>query len=320
MFAIPSHGELYAAVDVEQAARFLTGQFGPHVRDLVRIGHGEWSRAFSYRLGRKQFVIRFSAVDEDFAKDERVSQFRSTALPAPRMVARGEAFGGYFAITERVAGSYLDVLSGRRVRGILPSLFATLDAVREVDVSSSAGYGVWRADGNAPHPTWRSALLAAGDEQPGSRVHGWKARLLAFPERARAFEQAVAALSGLVHFCPEARHLIHSDLLHYNVLVRGRRVTALLDWGSALYGDFLYDIAWLSFWSPWYPAWRGVDVAAEARRHYAAISLEIPHVAERLRCYAIHIGLDGQAYSAFRGRWDDVDATARRTRAMIDAV
>jgi thiamine kinase-like enzyme len=41
-------------------------------------------------------------------------------------------------------------------------------------------------------------------------------------------------------------HLVHSDLLHYNVLVAADRVTAVLDWGSSLYGDFLFDLAWLS--------------------------------------------------------------------------
>src|SRR5581483_8271453 len=130
------------------------------------------------------------------------------------------------------------------------------------------------------------------------------------------FVQALAHLRALLPFCPEHRHLIHSDLLHYNVLVEGTRITAVLDWGSSLYGDYLYDIAWLCFWQPWFPAWAAIDFRHEALRHYAAIRLDVPHFDERLRCYQFHIGLSAQAYCAFRGRWTDVADIARRTLAV----
>jgi hygromycin-B 4-O-kinase len=70
------------------------------------------------------------------------------------------------------------------------------------------------------------------------------------PERARPFDAAVARLKDMVASCPEERHLIHSDLLHYNVLVAGDQISAVFDWGCALYGDLLYDVAWLTFWAP----------------------------------------------------------------------
>ena len=50
----------------------------------------------------------------------------------------------------------------------------------------------------------------------------------------------------------QERHLIHSDLLNYNVLVADGRISAVIDWGCAMYGDFLYDLAWFEFWAPWY--------------------------------------------------------------------
>ncbi len=80
-----------------------------------------------------------------------------------------------------------------------------------------------------------------------------------------------------------------------------------------MYGDFLYDVAWFLCWSPWYPRWRRIDIAGEAARHYASIGLEVPHFAERLICYQIHIGLAAQAYNAFKGRWAALEETARRT-------
>jgi hygromycin-B 4-O-kinase len=127
------------------------------------------------------------------------------------------------------------------------------------------------------------------------------------------FEEAYRRLQVLADRIPEERHLIHSDLLHYNVLVEADRVTGVLDWGCAMYGDFVYDLAWLCFWQPWYPAWQHIDFRAEAVRHYASIGLDVPHFEERLRCCQIHIGLAGQAYMAYAGHWTDLQATARRT-------
>ena len=80
-----------------------------------------------------------------------------------------------------------------------------------------------------------------------------------------------------------------------------------------MYGDFVFDVAWLTFFQPWYPAWSDLDFAAEAARHYARIGLDVPGFAERLRCYEIFIGLDDQAYCAFKGRWAQLEAVARRT-------
>ena len=83
-----------------------------------------------------------------------------------------------------------------------------------------------------------------------------------------------------------------------------------------MYGDFLYDVAWFSFWSAWYRAWDGIDFAQEAKHHLQSIDLTVPDFEERLRCYELHIGLGGQAYCAFAGHWVDLEWTAQRTLAV----
>lgn len=202
------------------------------------------------------------------------------------------------------------------MRATLPSLLAALDAARGVDLSATAGYGGWGADGTTPYPSWRAALLDVAADRPGDRIHGWRARMAGSTVGTGPFEEALGHLESLIAACPEERHLIHSDLLHYNVLVADGHIAAVLDWGCSLYGDFLYDLAWFAFWSPWYPAWHGIDFQHEAARHFAAIGLDVPQFDERLRCYQVHIGLDAQKYNAFKGRWGELDATARQTLAV----
>ena len=127
------------------------------------------------------------------------------------------------------------------------------------------------------------------------------------------FDEAYGHLQELLVHVPEDRHLIHSDLLHFNVLVEGDRITGVLDWGCALYGDFLYDLAWFCFWQPWYPAWRGIDFHAHYLRHCAAIGLDVPRFDERLLACQFHIGLASQAYQAYAGDWTNLQDTTRHT-------
>jgi hygromycin-B 4-O-kinase len=311
---------LTVIADVARVEAFLATRFGSDTSDVAPLGMGVWSKAFAFRRAGRDYVIRFGAHQEDFRKDRLAARYAGPALPIPRVVEIGEAFGGTYAISERVFGTYIDDVDEAQMRALLPSLFAALDAARLADLSGTTGYGGWDADGTAPYPSWRSALVDVANDRPTDRIHGWRERLAASPVGVGPFEEAYRHLLALADQVPEERHLIHSDLLHYNVLVEADRITGVLDWGCAMYGDFLYDLAWLCFWQPrqgandvWYPAWPRIDFRAEAARHYAAFGLDVPHFAERLRCCQIHIGLAGQAYQAYAGDWADLQDTAQHT-------
>lgn len=62
---VPTPGGVSAA----QAAAFLLTRFGPDIRDVTSIGYGEWSKAYAFRRGGADFIARFGAFQEDFAKD-----------------------------------------------------------------------------------------------------------------------------------------------------------------------------------------------------------------------------------------------------------
>lgn len=302
-------------VSALQAQEFLLEHVGRDVREVSAVGHGEWSKAFTFARSSGAFVVRFSPFQDDFLKDQIAAGWRSAALPIPPILELGSAFDGFYAIAPRAEGAFLDDLDAAQMRALLPALFGALDEARLVDLSASSGYGMWNPRQIAPHPSWRAALLDIANDRPGSRCHGWRARLVESPTGSDPFDLAFERLQTLVEACPEERHLLHGDLLNYNVLVGEHGLSAVIDWGNSLYGDFLYDVAWLAFWAPWYPAWSGIDFIAEATRHYAAIGLDVPRLHARLQCYLVHIGLDSQAYNAWKGevRWPALEATARRT-------
>ena len=297
--------------DGEAAHRdFLRERFGPTAH-IAAMRPGEWSAVYSVRTSDADVVARFGAYDEDFEKDSYVARYSSAALPIPPVLEWGPALGDFYAVAPRMRGEHIDGLDETRMRRVLPSLFAAQDAMRAIELPAGSGYGGWRANGRTTHPSWREFLLGFFNEPATRGAPGWRELLQDLPAIVAAFEEGYARLVQMVEYCPEERALFHDDLVNRNVLVDGDRISAVLDWGSSKYGDFLYDIANLVFYRPWFPAWRNIDFAAEARSHYDAIGLAVPQFEERLSCYCLRIALDGVAYSAFRKRWDEVELRAR---------
>lgn len=317
---------------IDQATAFLLDRFGPSVAGVEPIGRGEWSRAFAFSADGNDLVARFGDHVEDFRKDELAARFRSPNLPIPRILEIGEALGGWYAVSERARGRFLDGLSVPELRATLPLLFATLDAMRSADLFTTTGFGFWGVDGNGVFPSWREALLGVAVEWSGSRLGDWRRDLIASPTGIELFDEAAERLRELVERCPEDRYLVHGDLLHFNVLIDGDKVSAVVDWGCAMYGDFLYDLAWLAFWSPWQPisaetdapipgepTWDAIDWVAEASDHYDRVGLDVPHLVERLRAYQLHIGLDSMRYNAVKGRWDNLARVTAQSLALARA-
>jgi hygromycin-B 4-O-kinase len=305
-------------IGAREATDFLREHLGRDIDAVELVGEGAWSRCFGFRDGERDLVIRFGSYLDDFEKDRRAAAFTSATLPVPQVSEIGRALGGYFAISSRAYGDPLESLGAPAWNATLPSLFSALDAIRTVDISGTSGYGGWDAHGNARGASWREFLLSVEADDRSRRTYGWR-RLLAESEVGDApFRAGMVRMAEFADACPDARFVVHADLINRNVLVDSNRITAVFDWGCSFYGDFLYDVAWIEFWTPWHPAIAATDIRAEARSHYAAIGLDVADLDARLRCCLIHIGLDHQAYCAFTGRTEDLARVTERTLAYVE--
>lgn len=301
------------SIESHQVEEFLSGHFGEKISDVIPVGQGEWSQAFSFHRAIGYYIIRFAVSAESFEKDSLAAKFSSPNLPIPRIYEIGQSLGLYFAISKRVIGNMLDELDTSRMSEIVPAVFTMLDSVRLVNLDHTDGYGDWNSQETAPYPSWREFLLDIENDHPTSKIHGWRNSMAVSPVGSEPFDIALNYLKEHIHKCSEDRHLVHTDLLHYNVLVSENHISAVIDWGNSIYGDFLYDLANFSFWSFWYPSMRGIDWAREAHYHYQTIGLDVPNLDERLRCYEVHIGLAGMAWNSFKKNWTELKATTERT-------
>ncbi|MBP6042208.1 phosphotransferase [Candidatus Saccharibacteria bacterium] len=304
---------------VEQVKKFLKDHIKGEIRNVAPLSGGEWSQAFAYEYLEDDYVVRFGQHKDDYIKDKFASSYASNKLPIPKVLEIGTAFNGYYAISERAYGTMIDDHDKAAMRKTIPSLFATMDAIRETDISQRNGYGMWDVNCQGEHTSWHEFLIDVAYDRPDRKIYGWKDNLKDSPVGDKPFNTAYASLMVLAKGLPEARSLIHNDLLNFNVLVNDHQITAVIDWGNAMYGDFLYDLAQFTFWGPLHEPVKGVDWEAEALAHYKAIGLDIPMFKERLQCCMIHIGLDAQKYRAYKQDWEIFELVAKRTLEIAES-
>ena len=296
---------------------FLSSHLQVEISHIEPVRHGEWSQTFFFRASGQKKVIRFSAFPEDFRKDAFAARFSSPSLPVPAIQEIGEAFDLFFAISNYVDGKLIDHFSAAEMQAAVPALMSLLNALREVDASQTRGYGGFGADGNGSAASWQEYLTQVHSDSPGSRLGGWRENLSKNKEAEAVYQQGTERLRELIPLCPEERHLVHNDLLHFNLIMQEQRVAAVIDWGNAMWGDFLYDLAMFTTWQFYYPNMAGIDFANAARQVYEAYGAPLSNFDERLGCYQLHLLLDSVTYNAWKEDRTNFDLTIQRLKEFL---
>lgn len=307
-------------ISTESLHQFLSTQLGASITDITPARHGEWSQTFFFSADRRRKVIRFSLVDEDFQKDRFAAQFSSPALPIPPIEKMGAAFDRFYAISPYVPGKMIDHLTNVEMHAALPALLDLFDALREVDGSLTSGYGGFDHDGNAGATSWREYLTMIPHNSPESRLYGWQEHMANDPTVEEVYRQGRQRLLDRIPLCPEERHLVHNDLLHFNLIMHGARVGAVIDWGCALWGDFLYDLAMFTTWQFYYPAMAGINFAEAARQFFQTKNVPVVNFDARLQCYQIHLLLDGLVYNTWKGDHNNQTITIHRLKELMNDI
>lgn len=275
---------------------------------LTPLTEGEESRAFGFRRGGEDLVLRVNRSDEGFAKDTFIRRiFSSDILPVPEILSLGTLVNGdAYCISRKAPGRTLQDLSASELEPVLAPTAQIMTAIAKADVGATEGFGRFDASGRGIHESWRAFLLSIDDP----RCFDWDAQRIDRP----VVKSCLELCRALAAHCPEIRGLVHGDFGSNNVLTDGRRITGVIDWSEALYGDPLYDLANILFWRPWL-------ICMEAQARW--FEREAPHLLahrERLLCYQLRIGLAELHDSAQSGDDDDVAwATTRCAEIKAEA-
>lgn len=289
--------DLRPKVDHGQVFTLLSQHFTDPITDLAPIEGGQVAHTFAFRAGEQNYVVRFNKdnmLTSNFPKEAYVYQkLASTRIPMPPLLQVGRLGDLHFAISQKAPGKMLELHTPQEVEQLLPQLMEMLDAIHQVNVSDTQGYGVFNDLGKGMSSSWRGFLLSIDHEEDERDYFGKWHHLFAdtFLERD-LFERISQRMKSLLDYCSTERSLLHGNYSLRNILARDGRITAVLDRVDAMYGDFVYDLAVLDFWCSW------LHVSEHFQQYYQERQREVPFYAERLLCYQCYHALGGMRFFA----------------------
>ena len=209
---------------VSEVENLLIEKYGKDISQVATLAkQGQWSQVFGYRQGAMEYVIKFSNLKDNFLRDEFACQFSSSSMPIPEVLEVSACEGGYYAILTKAKGKHIDILTKDEMTSVFPAVLDLFEALSQADVSNTSGYGGWDEKGNGVCQSWKEYLLNINNETKEKSIQKLRQSNLG----DTAFKQIYQQLEAMVKYCPEERHLIHGDLLYYNVLVEGERISTL---------------------------------------------------------------------------------------------
>jgi len=291
--------------DKPAAEAFIEEHFDQPATELTVVADGETSQAFLFDAPEGPRVLRVSKLEKTgFLKDQLAYRFNSDLVPVPEIFEVGDVADGLsFAMSERAPGRTLDKMTKEELDTIMPDIIATVDAIHAIEPLGE-GYGDWNLNGVGKSKTWRDHLrnnsLGEDDEETrGAEFYD-----------AELHQRLRAEINPLIDAMPEERKMIHDDFGFDNTLSDGVRITGVIDWEHAGYGDPIKDIAWLDFWG------EKQGFADSFRKHYGEQGILPTDFDQRLTCYKLLIGVGSLGFFA-RSRQKD---SYKTTIGIIDRI
>lgn len=290
---------------LQKIEHFLLERFNAPIVQVAELSSGMFSRVFSFGFKNERFVLRLNNNIHDFKKDIYAFENFSEELPIQEILEYGqfnEKF--YFAIMPLCRGMLHNKLECHEAKNVLPEIINIIEKIRNIDVSERRGYGIIDEGGQGKYENWESTIFSFYNHKfPQINIKKLFAGAILDKE---IFRGHCKKMFDLFPFCPEEKNLIHGDFGFDNLLIDRGKVVGVIDWAESRYGDFLYDIAWLDFWS------NDIEYANEFKKYYVEKNIDVPYFDERILCYRLHIGLHGLLIAAFLEDKQDYNKIERR--------
>ena len=294
----------------QQLLQFLTEKYGSELQ-WAPIAEGMESRVLTFIWGDQQYILRVNPNQSGFQKDRWCfQQFHSEELPIPEILEIGSFSSHYaYCLSRRLPGITLEDSAIPTLQRLTPYVSQVWKLIHQSPLPSSEGFGPFNECGHATFSSWQSFLQSTIRRKDQQWDHLFASNLL----DATALQPVMQSYLRLTGHCPEERKLVHGDFGSNNVLTDGKKITGVLDWDCALYGDPLFDVAGSFFWSPW------LDCMRIQSEFFQRTLRNEANFAVRLQCYQLRCGLEEIHENALAGNQKLLNWLLNRTMQIHQA-
>ncbi len=295
---------LKTEIETAEVYDFLIKNFSNNISNVKTLKGGELSKAFSFEAQSDEFVIKVRRVrkrlriQHPFHKEiiiANVLKEQGFDIPVPKTIQhgvfkedKGEKF--VYTIVEKASGNPVHLFPEDEAISIDNLLIEYLHQIHLVDVSKTQGYGKWQEWSKAHFNSMNEHILDLIEKQ---KIYINSKYSTGIYEK-ELYENGLSKILELTEFCSVKRYLVHADYGYDNVLAdKNGKITAIFDWEHSLFGDFVYDIAWIDFW-----CFRPENTYSKlyCEKYKSSERLDFENYDERLQCYKLFIGMTAAGF------------------------
>lgn len=253
----------------------------PETSQVRELTGGLASQTFAFEVNGQQYVFKTGTRKEVHEKEQWVYNKYHHMLPLRRIVLIHESEDQPpYGIYDFIEGVKMFDLNSQELVDIVTSVLEILAILRSIEISDGDGYGRFDSTGNAPYPSWGDFINAIYNED----IYNWS-EVEKKGLDADVIEAAIRKLKrGAESIKLTRKQLIHGDLGSFNLIAEQGRISGVIDWSLAMYGDHLYDIANFLFWNE--------DKLQPLIAHLKAIYMDTAESKRTIACYMLRIGLE----------------------------
>lgn len=257
-------------IDLNSVHKFVKDKYGINAEQVTPITSGEFSSAYFLDSEDRKLVLRVNLeTDLGFRKDSVIHNTYPN-IQAPKIIENGK-FGesGFYSLSEMVAGKQLHLLSAQENISSMSSLFS---AMNEIHTSEFSSCDLLNSE------DWKSILKKYTE-------NGYDKIEATFFDDNR-YKQLLAVFDKQIQMTLPSSYLLHGDFGRTNIFSENGKITGIIDWSEAMVGDFLWDLAWIAFWST------EIDFAGMYYKfNKNNTKLDMSNFEERLSLYTLVIGI-----------------------------
>lgn len=290
----------YAKPQIENDAVYeILGKIFPSkIEDLKVISTGQIAQTFSFSHSSNLYFISFnySNMSQVINTEKYFYQkFIEMNIPVREIVESGKLKELYYLITKKVEGKEFHLLDEKDQMTSLISVYDTFFNIDKINTNNRTGYGWLDINCNGMFPSWPDHISKLIDEDKSDFYGEWHKLFDTTFLNKKIFEEYYMEMKKLITYIPNERKLVHGGFGYGNILVNYNKVSAIIDWQDARYGDNIFDIAYMLFWRSKEMGNKFMEVFRDYVNRY---NFDASNIEERIKCYKYYIGLDSIRFFA----------------------